>query len=83
MTNEVFLDKELGDFIVYEYEGGEIVFVDLKAITSFHPKYVRQNCYRVHVTFDSKEACLSQHDSLAQAKAWCVEQIKKKNLIGS
>jgi hypothetical protein len=65
----------MSKFIIYEYEGGETVFIQRDQISSFHPQYVRKNCYRVSATVGKESFIIKQTDSLEEAKAWVLGQI--------
>lgn len=66
----------MSKFIVYEHNGGETIFIDRASISSFHPKYVDKNLYRVYVTVGNQTYPVVNVTTLDEAKSWIAEQIE-------
>lgn len=65
----------MSNFITYTHENGEVVFVRRSEITSFHPRYVRQFCYRIYVTVGKETYVVHESPSIEEAKRWVEDQI--------
>lgn len=70
------MEFESKTFLVYRHSSGEVVFVKRSAITSFHPKFVSKNLYRIYVTAADKEFPIHEVESIAVAEEWIAGQIK-------
>lgn len=69
------MKDKVSDFIVYENDSSEIAYVRRSSITSFAPRYVRKNCFRVLVTVGKETFSIYQAESVEAAKNWIHEQI--------
>lgn len=65
----------MSKFLVYTHDSGEVVFVKRDSITSFHPRYVGPNNYRIEITVGPEKYTIKQAESLADASKWIHEQI--------
>ena len=66
----------MSKFIVYTHDSGEVVFVRRDGITSFHPRYVGPNNYKVSVTVGPEKYIIKQCSSLEEASEWIHDQIR-------
>lgn len=66
----------MSNFLIFEEESGEIVFIRRDTITSLKPSYVRKFCYRILATVGKESYVIHESASLSEAKEWCLEQIK-------
>lgn len=66
----------MSNFLIFEEESGEIVFIRREAVTSLKPSYVRKFCYRILATVGKESYVIHESASLQEAKDWCLEQIR-------
>lgn len=66
----------MSNFLIFEEESGEIVFIRRDTITSLKPSYVRKFCYRILATVGKESYVIHESASLQEAKDWCLEQIR-------
>lgn len=72
----------MSKFITYEYESGEIVFIDRNAISSFRPMYTHPGKYRILVTVGKESFVIKDCLTIEEAKNWINEQIAYIELDG-
>lgn len=65
----------MSKFLVYTHDSGEVVFVKRDSITSFHPRYVGPNNYRIEITVGPEKYTIKKAESLVDANKWISEQI--------
>jgi hypothetical protein len=65
----------MSKFLTYTHDSGEVVFIRRDGITSFHPRYIGPNSYRVFVTVGPEKHTIKQCNSLEECVTWIHEQI--------
>lgn len=66
----------MSDFLTYEHESGEILFIKRSAIASFHPKYVHPKGYIIYAVVGDTEKPIHKCTTKDEAKAWVEQQIE-------
>lgn len=73
----------MNQFLIYEHNSGEVIFIKRDAITSFAPKYISPRKYTVMVTVAKESYPIKDAESMEDAKAWIMEQISQIESVGS
>lgn len=68
------------EWIIFEHDSGEIIFVKRSAIKSFHPKYVHPKGYIIYAVVGDTEKPVHRCSAKDEARDWCEEQVRLLSL---
>lgn len=64
------------DFLLFEHESGELMFMRRSSIKSMHPKYQHGRGYLIFASDGAVSQPVYKTNTIQEAKAWCEAQIK-------